>query len=183
VFLSFLAGVSVRGAGRPMILKSPTHGTRVDTLRELLPDARYILIVRDPLTNFESVVRMWRKMFETYALSPIPAGDGFREAVLADRPRFKAKLTANTSALPENRFIAITYEALVANPVTEVERLYAQLELGDFGGLRESVKPSGAWQLSRPGQSAIGCLEAANCHGLSYRYHPTRVPSVANDRP
>ena len=139
VFLSFLAGVSVRGAGRPMILKSPTHGARVDTLRELLPDARYILIVRDPLTNFESVVRMWRKMFETYALSPIPAGDEIREVVLADRPRFEAKLTANTRDLLENRFIAVTYEALVANPVAELERLYARLELGDFGSVRESI--------------------------------------------
>ena len=51
-----------------MILKSPTHGARVSTLRELLPDARYVLILRDPVTNFESVIRMWRKMFETYAL-------------------------------------------------------------------------------------------------------------------
>ena len=46
-----------------MILRSPTHGARVSILRELLPDARFVLIVRDPWTNFESVVRMWRKMF------------------------------------------------------------------------------------------------------------------------
>jgi hypothetical protein len=49
VFLSFLAGISARGVGRSMILKSPTHGFRVSTLRELLPDARFILIVRDEL--------------------------------------------------------------------------------------------------------------------------------------
>jgi len=71
VFLSFLA---VRGTGRPMILKSPTHGARVDTLRELLPDARYILIVRDPVTSFESVVRMWRKIFELYGPRTDSAG-------------------------------------------------------------------------------------------------------------
>ena len=110
VFLSFLAGVSVRGAGRPMILKSPTHGARVDTLRELLPDARYILIVRDPMTSFESVVRMWRKMFEMYALEPIPPDDTIREAVLTDRPRFEAKLAAGTRDLGANRFVTITYE-------------------------------------------------------------------------
>ncbi len=69
-----------------MILKSPTHGARVSTLRELLPDARFVLIVRDPFTSFESVVRMWRKMFELYALEPIPSDDVIREAVLADRP-------------------------------------------------------------------------------------------------
>jgi hypothetical protein len=139
VFLSFLGGVSARGNGRPMILKSPTHGARVSTLRELLPDARYVLIVRDPVTNFESVVRMWRKMFETYALEPVISDDEIREAVLVDRPRFEAKLSAATADLPENRFASLTYESLVANPVGVIEQLYAQLELGDFAPVRESL--------------------------------------------
>ena len=29
-----------------MILKSPTHGARIDTLRELLPDSRYVYHAR-----------------------------------------------------------------------------------------------------------------------------------------
>jgi omega-hydroxy-beta-dihydromenaquinone-9 sulfotransferase len=139
VFVSFLAGVSVRGEGRPLILKSPTHGARVATLRELLPDARYILIVRDPMTNFESVVRMWRKMFETYALGPIPSDDAIREAVLIDRPRFEAKLAAGTAGLASNRFVTLTYEALVANPLATIEVLYSRLELGDFGAVRDTL--------------------------------------------
>ena len=139
VFLSFLAGVSVRGGGRPMILKSPTHGARVSTLRELLPDARYLVIIRDPVTNFESVVRMWRKMFETYAIGPIPPDDAIREAILGDRPRFEAKLAAMTADLPGNRFAAITYESLIANPVGVIEQLYQRLELGDFEPVREAI--------------------------------------------
>ena len=139
VFMSFLAGVSVRGGARPMILKSPTHGFRVDTLRELLPGARYVLIVRDPLTNFESVVRMWRKMFETYAIGPILSEDEIREAVLADRPRFDAKLASGNEGLPENRFATVSYESLSANPVACIERLYQQLELGDFGPARDRL--------------------------------------------
>jgi hypothetical protein len=46
-----------------MILKSPTHGTRVDTLRELL---RMRATSCSSAIRFESVVRMWRKMFEMY---------------------------------------------------------------------------------------------------------------------
>ena len=95
-FLDFLSGVSVRGGGRPIVLKSPTHGFRVSSLRELLPDARFVLIVRDPATNFESVVRMWKKMFETYAFGPLPTDDEIREAVIEDLPRFEAKLAAGT---------------------------------------------------------------------------------------
>jgi hypothetical protein len=139
IFLSFLAGVSVRGGGRPLILKSPTHGFRVATLRELLPDARFVLIVRDPRTSFESVIRMWRKMFEMYALWPIPSDDEIREAVIADRPRFEAKLAAGTAGLPENRFTTISYESLVADPVEAIENLYSRLELGDFNAVREAI--------------------------------------------
>jgi hypothetical protein len=139
VFLSFLAGVSVRGGGKPMILKSPTHGFRVSTICELLPDARYVLIVRDPMTSFESVVRMWRKMFELYALGPIPSDDEIREALLVDRPRFEAKLAASTPALPPSRFVTITYESLVANPIGVIEDLYTRLELPDFGVAREAI--------------------------------------------
>ena len=155
VFLNFLAGVSVRGLGKPMILKSPTHGARVDTLRELLPDARYLVIVRDPVTNFESVIRMWRKMFETYAIGPIPPDDAIREAVLGDRPCFESKLAAGTADLPKNRFAAITYESLVSNPVGVIERLYQQLELGDFEPARAAITAEVA---RRSGYKAKGSL-------------------------
>ena len=139
IFLSFLAGVSARGSGRPMMLKSPTHGFRVHTLRQLLPDARFVLIVRDPLTSFESVVRMWRKMFESYAIGPMIEEDRIREAVLRDRVGFEAKLAATTPDLPRHRFTTITYEALVANPIDVIERLYQQLELGEFASVRQAL--------------------------------------------
>jgi hypothetical protein len=155
VFMSFLAGVSARGIGRPMILKSPTHGARVATLRELLPDARFILIVRDPVTNFESVVRMWRKMFETYAIGPIPPDDNIREAVIGDRLRFEAKLSSSTADLPEHRFTTVSYESLIADPPGVIERLYERLELGDFEPVREAVS---AETKRRSGYQAKGSL-------------------------
>jgi hypothetical protein len=139
VFLRFLAGVSARGNGRPLILKSPTHGFRVDTLRELLPDARFVLIARDPRTHFESVIRMWKRMFELYAIGPILADDEIRESVLADRPRFEAKLAAGVAGLPSNRFATLLYEDLAANPAGEIERLYQRLELGDFGLVHDAI--------------------------------------------
>jgi hypothetical protein len=137
LFVNFLSGVSVRGSGKPLILKSPTHGARVSTLRELLPDARYVLIVRDPITNFESVVRMWRRIFETYALGPIPSDDEIREAVLEDRPRFEQKLNEGIAGLPANRFVALSYESLVADPILRVQQIYERLELADFAEVKD----------------------------------------------
>ena len=138
-----------------MILKSPTHGARVSTLRKLLPDARYVLILRDPVTNFESVIRMWRKMVEAYALEPILSDDEIREAVIMDRPRFEAKLASEIAELPRNRFAALTYESLIANPVGVIEGLYQRLQLGDFGPVRETLV---AETSRRSGYKAKGSL-------------------------
>jgi hypothetical protein len=160
-FLEFLGGVSVLGEGRPLVLKSPAHGFRVATLRELLPDARFILLVRDPLTQFESIIWMWRSLFETYSLGPIPSDDQIREDVLADRLRFEAKLAEGTAGLPGSRFVTVTYESLIADLVGVIEGLYTRLELGDFERVREIIAaqaerrreyraqdrlPSGVWR-------------------------------------
>src|SRR5262249_17374040 len=153
VFVNFLRGVSARGTGRPMILKSPTHGARVSTLRELLPDARYILIARDPITNFESVVRMWKKMFESYAIGPMLSDDEIREAVLEDRPRFEQKLAGDVADLSRNRYVAIAYESLVANPLGVIEQLYEQLQLGSFDPIRDLLR---AEMQKRSGYKAKG---------------------------
>lgn len=158
IFLDFLKGVSARGVGRPMILKSPTHGARVTTLRKLLPDARYILIARDPMTNFESVVRMWKKMFEGYAIGPMLSDEEIREAVLSDRPRFEEKLTSGAADLPTNRYAAIAYESLVANPLEVIERLYQQLELESFDPMRDVLT---AEMQRRSGYKANGSLPSA----------------------
>ncbi len=160
-FLGFLRGVSYVGGNLPIIVKSPTHSYRIDTIRKLVPDARFVLIVRDPLTVFESVVRMWRTMMTLYALEPVPTEDEIREVILAERPRFEARLADGRAGLPTNRFAEIRYEALAFDPVSTIERLYALLELGDFDQIRPAIEsqakrhvtyqaknevPSGPWQ-------------------------------------
>jgi hypothetical protein len=54
-----------------------------------------------------------------YALGPIPPEDEIRES-----PSLRGKVAAGTRDLPMDRFVTITYESLVANPVAVIERLY-----------------------------------------------------------
>jgi hypothetical protein len=104
---------------------------------------------------------MWRRMFETYSLGEIPGDDQVREAVLPDRARFEAKLAEGVAGLPENRYVELTYETLIADPAGACERLYERLELGDFEPVRESItaevgrrrdyratgrRPAGVWR-------------------------------------
>ena len=138
-FTQFLQGVALTCGNRPLIIKSPAHGYRVATLRTLLPNARYILIVRDPYTVFESVVGMWHKLAGLYAVGALPTEDAIREAVLNDRPRFEAKLRLGLDGLPADRFQVVRYEDLIADTAEVLHRLYERLNLGDFSFISERV--------------------------------------------
>lgn len=143
-FKDFLYGVSVVENNRPLILKSPPHGYRVATLRALLPDARFVLIVRSPDIVFESAVRMWRSLFSLYAIDRIPDEEETRRVVLADRPRFEAKLTEGLSGLPQNRFALVHYENLTREPINALGLLYEQLCLGNISEIEKAIKTKAA---------------------------------------
>ena len=141
-FERFLRGVSVVEGYRPLILKSPPHGYRVALLRKILPNARFILIVRSPAIVYESTVRMWRSLFEIYAMGDIPPEGQTRRAVLEDRPYFESKLSAGLSGLPAERLALIRYENLVLDPIGAVEELYDRLKLDGFSALRAAMAAS-----------------------------------------
>jgi hypothetical protein len=138
-FDEFFRGVSVVSGGKPLVLKSPTHSYRVAMLRQLLPDARFILIVRNPYEVFESMVRTYRALTDKYGLGPNLSDDEVRYILLSERRRFEAKLWSGLAGLPKHRFVTLTYEHLVQNPLSAIEGLYEQLELSGFDHMRPKL--------------------------------------------
>ena len=138
-FMNFLGGISIVEGNRPLVLKSPPHGYRVATLRQLIPDARFVLIVRSPEIVYESTVRMWRSLFQLYAMGAIPPEDDTRRIVLSDRPRFEAKLAEGLSGLPPERLCLVHYEELVRDPLNVVGRLYDKLGIGGFSDVEKAI--------------------------------------------
>lgn len=128
-FLEFLKGVVLVGGGRPIILKSPSHGYRLDVLRRLLPESRYILIVRDPLEVFESAVAMWSALFGRYAAAQPVSEDWIRCAVEADRVHFETRLAAGRAGIPADQFAEVRFEELTKDPVPILRDLTVKLSL------------------------------------------------------
>ena len=138
-FEEFFRGVSLVNGGRPLVLKSPTHSYRIATLREILPDPRFVLIVRNPYEIFESMVRTYRALTDKYGLGPSLSDDDVRHVLLSERQRFETKLLSGVAGLPERRFATVAYEQLIRNPLAVIERLYEQLELPGFEQMRPNL--------------------------------------------
>jgi omega-hydroxy-beta-dihydromenaquinone-9 sulfotransferase len=127
----YLAKLAALKPGRRLLLKNPAHSARIPQLLALFPDAKFIHIHRDPAAVFQSTRKLYRRMLPLVALQDYqPAEiDGH---ILWAYPQVMNRLLDSLAELPPGRAIAVRYDELVADPAKTLERIYRDLNLGDF---------------------------------------------------
>ncbi|HUT10844.1 MAG TPA: sulfotransferase [Thermoguttaceae bacterium] len=126
----FLKCITVRDARR-IVLKSPPHTARIKTLLEMFPDARFVHIVRDPVTVFVSTVYLWKRLYRRDGLQ-VPKFEGLDEYVFETFNRMYAALERDRALVEPSRFCEVRYEDLVKDPIGQTRSIYEHLELGEF---------------------------------------------------
>ncbi|MCE9566904.1 MAG: sulfotransferase [Planctomycetes bacterium] len=129
-FVKFLQTISFRD-DRRLVLKSPPHTARIPTLLDLFPDARFLHIVRDPYVVFPSTVNLWNSLTSRQCLQT-PPKTGTEEKVLREFRVIYDRLEEARPLLKPGRFHELRYEELVKNPVGEMQKVYAALELEGY---------------------------------------------------
>lgn len=138
-FEFFVKSVAYR-RNRRIVLKSPPHTARVRTLLDMYPDARFVHIVRDPLTLYPSSVRLWKSLCDVQSLQWRQAEyDWLEEYVLSTLVAMYTAFERDRELIPPNRLAEVRYEDLVRDPQQQLQSVYEQLELGDFSRLRSAL--------------------------------------------
>lgn len=136
-----MAGQSAR-----LLEKTPKNILRVPFMRKVFPDARYVVLFREPAAVLSSMIEAWRSgHFVTYRQLPgwhgppwslllVPgwqrvSGRPLEEIVAYQWGRAMHVLLEDLEALPASSWTPVRYEALVADPQAQVARLCAWLEL------------------------------------------------------
>ena len=132
----FLKLLTIQQA-KPMVLKSPTHGFRLPMLSMLYPQARFVMIERNPYEVFASNLKLWKTLLEEYSLEDYADVD-IEQFVLDAYVRHEAILREVFGQL--SRKTTVRYEDLVARPLDETERVYRELQLGDFSEARQDIE-------------------------------------------
>ncbi|MGA2620657.1 MAG: sulfotransferase [Thermoguttaceae bacterium] len=132
----FLKSVTLRNPRR-MVLKTPLHTARVQTLLEMFPKARFVHVVRDPYVIFPSTMHTWRQLYRFEGVQA-PRFAGLEEHVLDTFDRMYAAFEEDVRRLPPSQFCELRFEDLVRDMPGQMRRVYRQLELGDF----EPVAPA-----------------------------------------
>ncbi len=128
-------------------LKSPHHAIALDALVSVYPDARLVLIHRDPVVLCGSVCSLIRTLSSTFT-------DADHSAYIAEHwpamlVESVARIEAFRSAHPERTIHDVAYTDLVRDPVSTVASIY-----GAFG-----------WELSPVARDGIARYAAAHPKG------------------
>lgn len=134
----FLMGLTY-DSGKRLILKSPTHTARIGLLAEMFPKAKFIHIVRHPLSLYPSTIKLWRVLDEAQSLQR-PHFRDLKPYVFRAFRRMYDAFEQQRQQLADNQITDIRYEDLVQDPVSVMERTYAHLELGEFDTVREKLE-------------------------------------------
>lgn len=124
---------------KPLVLKSPPHGFRLPALRSLFPEARCVIIERNPYEVFASNLKLWQTLLDLYSLESF-----FREEietfVIAAYLLHERIIGDEARHINPRSLSRVTYEDLVANPIGQMQRLYAELGLGNFEAARPRIE-------------------------------------------
>jgi hypothetical protein len=143
--VGFVKLLTVAGKGKRVLLKSPPHTGRIETLAKLFPGAKFIHIVRHPFALFPSTMRLWQSLDEVQGLQ-MPKGEGLEEYVFECLTRMYRGFDEQRQRLPANAIYEVRYEDLVADPAGEVRKMYERLELGPYEAVRQEIEDFAAGQ-------------------------------------
>ncbi len=138
--------------GKRVLLKSPPHTGRIGFLAKLFPGAKFIHIARDPYAIFPSTRRLWYALDAAQACQR-PHHRQTDEYIMSCFERMYSAFFQQREELAPDQIGYVRYEDLVADPVSQIERLYDELQLGDFevvsSIIREQAKARAGYRPNR----------------------------------
>lgn len=127
---AFVRKVLTAARGRMLLLKSPSHTAHVPELQRLLgrERVRFIHISRDPADVVNSNVAMLRRL-HIYRLEDPPDEEVLRERIIEEYAATERACLESRAIMPPGQWHEIRYEDLRADPLGELKRAYAALDL------------------------------------------------------
>lgn len=132
-FLRFIQGIHYADPRR-LVLKSPPHTARIPALLELFPDAKFVHLVRDPVTLFASTVNLWMSMAKRHGFQKPLQDKALEEKVFREFRTIHDSYEAAKGMIPAGNIVEVRYEEFVKDLVGNTRKVYEALDLGDFGG-------------------------------------------------
>lgn len=136
-FSYFLRKLYLHQDRKRLLIKNPVYTARLGLLRRMMPEAKFIHIHRDPVDVFLSMRNFYTKLLKEFALQDYSLEElQIEEIIFTTYERMMQALADDAAATPASHYAAIRYETFAADPLPELQRVWASLDLGDFSQWR-----------------------------------------------
>lgn len=115
--------------GKRYISKSPSYSPRVKTLHKWFPDAKFINLVRSPLRVIPSAVSMFANHWKTYGEPEQEYPKTAQEIIQKQAKHWYIYPHQYLKSLPQDQYVMVRYQDLVADPKTTVEGIYKRFNI------------------------------------------------------
>lgn len=136
--LKFLRKITLRH-NKPIVTKSPGHTFRIEILRELFPDAKFVYIHRHPYEVIRSTIHLREVMFQTNALGRINL-ENHDELVYQAYEQCIQTYEADKSQIPAGNLHEIRFDVFEKDLLNQMESAYRALSLPDFNHVRPKIE-------------------------------------------
>jgi hypothetical protein len=137
-YLYLLKKLSLANHSKPLVLKNPPNTARIKLLLSLFPDARFILIYRNPYDVFASTKRMLAMIRRKYMLGK-NRGVNDDEIILKTYSGIMNRYLEEKSLVIPDRLNEISYEQFTRSPVECLRQVYESLRLEDFSSCEKAM--------------------------------------------
>lgn len=122
--------------GKRLVLKSPPHTGRLKLLAECFPGAKFVHMSRHPYKLVPSTNRLWNLLYQLQAFQVGKIDDQqMTDYIFKCKDLLYGAYFRDRAEIPEEQLIEVRFEDLVANPISELERVYGQLNLEGLDGI------------------------------------------------
>ena len=133
------------GAGKShLVIKNSAHTARVLLLLQLYPNARFVLLKRDPIASIRSLVQVKQLLGGLMGFQAVPDQVRQVEETVAAHAELMGAFEASRAQIPPGQLVEVAYTDLIASPITTVERIYRELGIGGWQRARSSVRACAA---------------------------------------
>ena len=112
--------------GKRFLNKNVFFSTRVRSVYEKFPDAVFVYLVRDPRECLPSFINKFYRAWKAHSPGIEPTGEEIQALKRLGYDYYRYALECRKD-IPEDQFITIRYEDLVANPKKTILGLYGRL--------------------------------------------------------
>lgn len=117
--------------GEQFLSKNPPHTGKVKEILEMFPNAKFIYLMRNPYTVFESTRSFFTNTIIPLQLQKIPAEE-MEKNILEVYTRLYRTYEEEKKLIPEGNLIEIKFEDFETNALEMTEKIYKTLSIPGF---------------------------------------------------